>query len=517
MLNLSNCRRVAVVGGGSAGWFAALELRKLFLDKVEIVLVESETLGIIGAGEGSLPNFNRALDRYQIDRTEFMRETRSTYKLGLSLEGWRTGAKDDVFLHPFAFLSQGVDLNSWIEPNGSYPLASILINQNLPLDHFPDVWRLYREGASQEQAESYLQEQLKQYSVPPMAFHFDARKLAAYLREVAVKRGVKRINAQVNSVRLDERRHVTDLILEDGEIAVDFVIDASGLRRLIIEKALNAPWRSYCEHLLLNEALPFFIPAQTANPSLVTRAIAMKNGWMWSIPTQERLGVGYVYSNQHTDREGALREAQEYWGMEIEPVNHFSFSPGHFEKVWIGNVMAVGLSSGFVEPLEATSIGQTLVQLARFNQLVSCSDGIIPQQLVDEFNRDITRHWDGIRDFLFLHYDTPRQDTAFWRAASSAPAPASYAELKRTFKLRPPREMDLEPYRGGTFSLFGPTSWMSVAAPLGVLTREATAADLVPLSTEKRQQIGEFLIQVDRRMIAEGYTTTAEQAQAPQP
>ncbi|NNN26032.1 MULTISPECIES: tryptophan halogenase family protein [Pseudomonas] len=512
MLNLSNYRRVAVVGGGSAGWFAALELRKLFLDNVEVVLIESETLGIIGAGEGSLPNFNRALDRYEIDRAEFMRETRSTYKLGLTLEGWRTGTKDDIFFHPFSFHSDGVDLNAWVEPNGSYPLASILLNQNLQLHHFPDAWRLYRDGASQQQAETYLQEQLKYFAVPPMAFHFDARKLAVYLREVALKRGVKKINARVESVRLNEHRHVTDLILENGELAVDFVIDASGLHRLIIDKALHSPWESYSDHLLLNQALPFFIPAQTAHPSLVTRAIAMNNGWMWCIPTQDRLGVGYVYSNQHTDKEGALREAQAYWGMEIEPVNHFAFSPGHFKQVWIGNVMAVGLSSGFVEPLEATSIGQTLIQLARFNQVVSACDGFIPQQLIDQFNRDITRHWDGIRDFLFLHYDTPRQDTEFWRAASSATPPPAYAELKRTFALRPPRDLDLEPYRGGTFSLFGPTSWMSVAAPLGVLTRQATAADLIRLTKEQRWNIGEFLAKVEPRMSAEAAMTNSGKA-----
>lgn len=500
MLNLSNCRRVAVVGGGSAGWFAALELRKLFLHKVEVVLVEAESLGIIGAGEGSLPNFNRALEHYGLDRTEFMRETHSTHKLGLALEGWRSGAPDDVFLHQFSYSHDGVDLTSWVEPNGSYPLASILINQGYQLQHYPATWKMWQEGASQATAEAFLQ------SLPaktPMAYHFDARMLASYLRDIAIKRGVQHINATVESVRLDEKRHVTALVLPDREIEVDFVIDASGLHRLIIGKTLNASWQSYADHLLLNRALPFFIPSQTEHPPLVTRAIAMRHGWMWCIPTLERLGVGYVYCDRYTDREAAIKEVQDYWGMDIEPANDFAFEPGHYEQVWLGNVMAVGLSSGFVEPLEATSIGQTLDQLARFGELIVACDGIIPQQLIDQFNHEIGRYWDGIRDFLFLHYDTTRNDTEFWRAASNAAAPSTYKELKRTLAHRPPRLMDMEQYQGGPFRMFGVPNWMSVAAPLGILSREATALDLRSLSQEKRQRLGSFLTKVESRMKAE--------------
>ncbi|QJP11543.1 tryptophan halogenase family protein [Pseudomonas multiresinivorans] len=500
MLNLSKCHRVAVVGGGSAGWFSALELRRLFPSQVEVLVIESENLGIIGAGEGSVPNFNRALDHYEIDRAEFMRETRSTHKLGLTLEGWRTGKKDDVFLHHFSYSNDGLDLTSWVEPNGSFPLASILLNQGYQLQHYPAIWQMWSDGASQAEAEAYLQ------SLPaktPMAYHFDARKLASYLRDVAVKRGVVHVNATVENVRLDERQHVTALLLQDREIEVDFVIDASGLHRLIIGKALNAPWQSYSEHLLLNRALPFFIPAQTEHPPLVTRAIAMKHGWMWCIPTLERLGVGYAYCDRYTDKEAAIKEVQEYWGMEIEPANHFAFNPGHYDQVWLGNVMAVGLSSGFVEPLEATSIGQTLDQLARFGQIVASCHGVIPQPLIEQFNGEVSRYWDGIRDFLFLHYDTPRNDTEFWRAASSAPAPASYRELKQALALRPPRLIDLEPYTGGPFRMFGPLNWMSVATQLGIIPREATATDLMYLPQEKRVRLAEFLRKVENRMKAD--------------
>ncbi len=203
-------------------------------------------------------------------------------------------------------------------------LASILINQGYQLQHYPATWKMWREGASQATAEAFLQ------SLPantPMAYHFDARKLASYLRDIAIKRGVRHINSIVENVRLDARKHVTALLLPDREIAVDFVIDASGLHRLIIGKSLNAPWQSYAEHLLLNRALPFFIPSQTEHPPLVTRAIAMKHGWMWCIPTLERLGVGYVYCDRYTDKEAATKEVQDYWGMDIEPANDFASNP----------------------------------------------------------------------------------------------------------------------------------------------------------------------------------------------
>lgn len=499
MLNFSNCKRVAVVGGGCAGWFAALELRKLFLDSAEVVLIEGPALQSIGKVEGSLSNFNFALDRYGIDRAELMRETGSTYKLGITLEGWRTATQNDIFLHPSSFSGFGIDLNAWIEPNGSYPLASILINQDLHLDHFPDAWRLHREGASQAQAESYLLNQ-KHYAVPPIAIHFDTSRLASYLQKVATKRGVKYINTAVKSARLNDRQHITDVILEGGEISVDFVVDASGFHRSLIGHLLKSPWKSYSEQLLANRMLSFSIPSQSTHPALVSRAIAMNNGWMWCAPAGSHLDVGYVYCDKYTNEKDALKEAQAYWGVTANSVEHFAFSQGHYEQIWIGNVMAVGASSGFVEPLEATALSQTLIQLARFNQVVASSGGIIPQQLVDLFNQDIHRHWEGIRDFLFLHYDTPRQDTEFWKAVHNTSASVAYAELKRTFGLRPPREMDMEPYRGGTFSVFGPTNWMSVAAPLGVLTRQATAADLVPLTKDQRWEIGEFLAKVESKL-----------------
>lgn len=508
MLDLFNCRRIAVVGGGSAGWFSALELRQLFPERVEIVLIESEALGIIGAGEGSLPNFNRALARYKIDKSEFMRETRSTYKLGVALEGWRTGAADDVFYHQFLYSADNTDLLSWTEPNGSLPLASALINQGFQLDHYSNLWQMCRKPTSQAEVEHYL---AGLSNDSHLAYHFDARKLASYLKEVAVKRGVKHINATVENVRLDSQRNVSALVMQNGELEVDFVIDASGLRRVIIEKALKTPWQSFSDCLLLDSALPFFIPARSKHPPLITRAIAMKNGWMWSIPTLERLGIGYAYSSKHTDKDSAILEVQNYWGMEIDPANHFHFSPGHFEQVWIGNVMAVGLSSGFVEPLEATSIAQTLDQLARFSHITASSNGFIPQQLVDQFNREVRGYWDGIRDFLFLHYNTSRADTQFWRDASQAPAPASFAELKKVLAIRPPRLMDMEPYSSGPYNAFGPLSWMLIASPLGLLPREATAMDLVPLSAEKRKRLAVFLDKTVPRLRAQQTPTALQQ------
>jgi tryptophan halogenase len=294
-------------------------------------------------------------------------------------------------------------------------------------------------------------------------------------------------------VRRDHRGDVAALLTDDGEISGDFFIDATGFRRLLMGESLQTPWTSYAPYLLLDSALPFLMPSRAAHPPLVTHSKALDAGWMWTIPTQGRLGCGYVFSSAHAGEQDALRELEAHWGGPVEPINRFRFEAGRLERCWSGNVMAVGLASGFVEPLEATSIGQTLSQLASFGDLVADTQGHVTQQSIDHFCHQTAAYWDGIRDFLVMHYDTPRADTAFWRDVRAAPRPASYLELKSAFGARTPRDIDFAQHAAGGRTMFGALSWMAIAAPMKLLKPDATLVELARLDKEKRERLLQFV------------------------
>ncbi|MBC5763372.1 tryptophan halogenase family protein [Ramlibacter albus] len=476
MLDLANAKRVVVVGGGTAGWFAALEMRHAFGPQVEVTLIESEQIGIIGAGEGSIPNFNLALQRYGIDRERFMAATQSTVKLGVRFDGWRTGAADDRYHHLFSTVRGDTSLLDWAE-QGFYPLSSWLMSEGLPLERYPAVQALVERGASQQEVLAWLDMHPRE----AYAYHFDARALARFLRGEAEARGVKRIEGRVKQVVMDAGR-VTALESDAGRLEADFWVDASGLARVIAGKALGVPWESFAQNLLLDAALPFMLPHRDAHPPLLTMSHAMKSGWMWVIPTQGRLGCGYVYSTAHIDEAGVLAELRAHWGCEIEPVNRLRFGAGRLARCLESNVLAVGLAAGFVEPLEATSIAHTLYQLSFFGNLVQDTHHVVAESSIAQFNREVSNAWDGILDFLLMHYDTVRSDTAFWRDAAAAAQTPRYRDLKRAFATRTPRLADLVPYQMGGTIMFGIPSWETVGFAMGAIPRDAAARQLRGLS-----------------------------------
>jgi len=489
MLNLSNVNRVVVIGGGTAGWLAALEMRHTFPASVTIELVESEAIGILGAGEGTVPNFLSAMHRYQIDPEKFIAETQATYKLGVEFEGW-TGS-DHFYHHLFSFHSESVEISSWRE-NGVYPLMSGLIEQGIPLAAVPAASRWIRKQAGQAE----VADALSQSEAEGFAYHFDAQLVAKFLRRHAESQGVLRTNATVSDIEFDSAGHVVAAVTDVGRIAGDFFIDATGMARLVLQKKMQVAWESFSEYLILDSALPFLLPHDRPNPPLVTQSIAMRAGWMWVIPTGGRLGCGYVFSSKHISREEALAEVEAHWGMPIKPINHIRFSPGRLHQCWLNNVMAVGLSSGFVEPLEATSIGQTVDQLISFGDLLQETHFVLPAQLIDVFNRKVSAYWDGILDFLVLHYDTARSDTPFWQAVQRLPRPERYMELKRLFQMRLPREVDLIPYELFGRHLFGLASWVSVGAAMGVMPPEAGGKDLASFPPDALGKIHSFVAEV---------------------
>ncbi|WP_418132908.1 tryptophan 7-halogenase [Variovorax sp. 375MFSha3.1] len=491
MLNLRNISRAVVVGGGTSGWFAALALRRMFAPSTEVRVIESPAIGIAGLGEGGLLNLLDALRRNGIDLTEFVQETGAAFKLGVSYEGWRTGAEDDHYYHLFG--RPGLQETDWMEA-GFHPLISGMVYEGIELHRYVPGFAAIAGNASQRDALAMLR--LGASSGLSASFHFDSHRLSDYLRRVAVSRGVVHQQARVDELLCDEQGMARAVRLEGVEepLALGLLIDASGFARLGIGGKLGVRWRSFSEHLLLDGVVPFRMPHPQPNPSLVTRAIAMPSGWMWQMPLVERVGGGYVFSSAHADEAQAIYEIHRRVGPGVEPMRALKFEPGHFEQVWVGNVMALGLASGFVDPLESSLLGQMLEQLRNFERIVTAGGGVVPGRVIEGFNEANARCWSGIRDFLRMHYDGPRRDTAFWRDFADLPPPPGYAELRQCFQRRTPRPIDLQNYAiHGWQGIFHALNWLFVAAPLGVVPREAAAAELQGLPSASRARVAAYI------------------------
>ncbi|KNC92038.1 tryptophan halogenase family protein [Trabulsiella odontotermitis] len=495
MLSLKGIKRVVVLGGGTAGWYTALSLRKLFSANVEIRVVESTEIGIVGVGEGGLLNFQAALHSVDIDFNEFVRETNATFKWGFCYEGWRTGERDDKYYHPFA--SATGSASKW-EEMGHYPLFSAMINNSIPLTSYLKGFDLIVNNASQEEARNALNNQAVDII---NSFHFDSYKIAKYLKKIALSRNIIHQDVIVEHVETDEKGHVTALVTEEKEkIELDFLVDATGLARKVIGKVVPSEWYSFKDYLLLDRALPFYMPHPLKNPYLVSRAIAMKSGWMWQIPLVDRVGAGYVYSSKHISDDDALQEIKDYLGYEITPQqNVIKFEPGCYRQVWVGNVLTVGLASGFVEPLEATSIGQMIEVVRNFTRVLVASQGVVSDNAIREFNESNFVSWMEILDFLRMHYDCPRRDTEFWQDVAKTPLTENYRAFKECIQVRAPRLLDVESYLlYGRRGMFHVVNWMFVAVGLGLIPPNAVVNDLLAIAPEKKQAVVDFLNSLNR-------------------
>ncbi|WP_313299177.1 tryptophan halogenase family protein [Diaphorobacter sp.] len=489
MLNLRGAKRVVILGGGTAGWYAALALRKIFSAAVEVRVIESSQIGIVGVGEGGLLNLQSALQALDIDLDEFKRETNGTYKWGFSYERWRTGAEDDRYFHPFAS-AQGA-ASQW-ERMGAYPLFSAMIHQGVELPDYLRGVQLIKRNACQDEARQAIE---KNETDVINSFHFDSYKIAKYFKKLALERNITHQDTIVEEVETDERGYVVALHTRDQEkIELDFVVDATGLSRKIIGKAVPSTWHSFSKYLLLDRAIPYHMPHPLPNPYLVSRAIALSSGWMWQIPLMDRVGAGYVYSSKHISDEQAVQEVEKTLGYPIQPQRIIRFEPGCFAQIWVGNMLSVGLASGFVEPLEATSIGQMLETVRNFVRVLTTSQGVVSDSAIREFNASNFMSWMEIRDFLRMHYDCPRRDTPFWKDVAATPLPEKYRALKETMQLRVPRLLDLEGYiMHGRHGMFHIVNWLFVASGLGLIPPHAANVELMSLSKEEKQKIAEFL------------------------
>jgi len=394
-------KKFVIIGGGTAGWLSALYVNKLYGTDADITLIESDEIGILGAGEGTVPLFVYILKYLDIDVYHFMIECNATHKIGISFENWN--GDGERYMHDFqkSYFNETKDEATKIQ--GEY--MGYLIDKGLnPLDY----------SVSKQLAYSNKSPILKNGDEPcGYSFHFDAHLVAQYFRKLAEERGVKRVEGKTKNFIVDQSGNLTSVLMETGyRYQADFWFDCSGFKRLIVGQLYKTPWISYKDKLTVNSAIPFFLPQSETELKPYTRAIAMKYGWMWQIPLQNRWGCGYIFDDNYIDYEKAKQEVEEHLGHSIEINKLIKFRAGRFLNTWVNNVIAIGLSSGFTEPLEATSI---MVAIAGLKDLSKTVLDNYNERVIKEYNDFMGSYNDEIVDFLQFHYITKRTDTPFWK------------------------------------------------------------------------------------------------------
>jgi len=459
-----------IVGGGTAGWIAAniLHLRLVEAvrrrrpfdapDPIRITVVSSRRLAPVGVGESTTPLFTGLLRQLDIDEAELIRDTGATYKLGVRFEDWRGdgsrydnpfGTPDPV---PVSHAPEFQHLAAWLVSTGR-PVADTLVPHSAFMNAGSSPF-LVGGGDLSGGRGGY-------------AFHLDAARLADVLRTRACEGGVSHLEAVVDGVRRDaETGFITSLHLEGGgEIAADFFLDCSGARRHLIRKELASPWESYADTLPVDSALLLTGPVEESGAVRpYTLARAAPNGWIWEIPLWDRIGRGYVFPSGFLDADGALDEARAVLREPLEAHEVVRFEPGAVRDPWIANCVAVGLAAGFVEPLEATAIHATIVQLYALTAVLT--PGLDLRSPVPEpYNRAMRRFNRTVRDYLILHYLGGRDDSPFWRQfhGDTRRVPDTLARWLEVWRTRLPIEGDVD----SPWQLFGARHWISILQGVG--------------------------------------------------
>lgn len=376
---------IIVVGGGTSGCISALILKKQF-PHLDISIVESKDVGIVGVGESSTEHWSNFCEFVDINILDAVLHCNATFKSGVYFENWSN--KD--FIHSIE--------SPYNETHNDYyyQLAYSIVNDKPPVDFYSTVNELSILDFNDLNDSPYHQ------------FHFDTFALNKYLHDVCISRDIKVIQDDLTGVNLNtENGTLKEVFSESNNYIADFFIDCSGFARLLLGQIYEIPWVSYSDYLPLNSAISFATD-EMDEYNKYTKATARNAGWSWTIPTQTRTGNGYVYCDSFIDENEAQDEMENAYGKTLEVSRQFKFDPGRLEKAWHKNCYAVGLSQSFVEPLEATSIGSIIQQMF-------CFINFLPSYDEESCNENVNKIFDNIVDYIQAHYLVKKENTPFWK------------------------------------------------------------------------------------------------------
>lgn len=443
-------KKVVIAGGGTAGWMAAASLSKLIGKDLDITLIESDQIGTVGVGEATIPTLLTLHELLKINEQEFISAVGGTFKLGISFENWRDVGED--YIHSFGFTGQ----DCWAAGFQHFWLKGLERGISKEYGEYCSEWVAARHNRFAVLPDSSIN----------YAYHIDASVYAKYLRKIADEYGVVRQEGKINKVDTDaESGFITALELESGQrIEGDLFIDCTGFVGLLISKTLGVGYHDWKHWLPCDSAVA--VQTKSVGPAIpYTRSIAREAGWQWRIPLQHRVGNGLVFSSDHwSDDEATSILKENIEGELLTEPRVLKFNTGQRHKHWHLNCVSMGLSSGFIEPLESTSIHLIQRSIIRLMQLFPYAG--IRQPDIDEFNKQMSDEIEHIRDFIILHYHvTERSDSAFWRACRSMDIPESLKHRIELFK-----------QTGRVFKepgeLFGENSWIQVMIGQGLMPEQ---------------------------------------------
>lgn len=453
-------QKLVIVGGGTAGWMAAAAFGKVFKNNpMQIILVESDQIGTVGVGEATIPEIVRFNQILGIDENELLKETQGTFKLGIEFVDWHK--KGSAYIHPFGQYGKPLDsipfYQHWQKMHS--------LGQCDDINHYSLAVQACKNNKFMRPA-NIANSPLNDIAY---AFHFDASLYAQFLRHHAQSNGVQRVEGKITSVQIaSDTGFIQQLTLASGQtVTGDFFVDCSGFRGLLIEQTLHAGFDDWSHYLPCNSAVTVgSAPLDPLPP--YTRATARPAGWQWRIPLQHRTGNGYVYCDKFISDEQARETLLNNLSSEaLGEARFLKFRTGKRRQIWKKNCVALGLASGFLEPLESTSIHLVYEGIAHFLSLFP--DKNMDPNLIDKFNKKQQDSYLNIRDFLILHYKaTDRNDSDFWNYCRTMDIPDTLQQ-----------KIDLYRHSGRIFrdyqELFGEISWFAVMHGQGIHTAQYNA------------------------------------------
>jgi hypothetical protein len=440
---MKQVKSLTVVGGGTAGLIAALILKER--SNLDVNLIYSSNIGIVGVGEGSTEHFSDFMRFVGIKPSDIIKECDATFKIGVMFDNWTQNHK---YLHTVQ-----TPYNTRLGQYSSFYAKQISDNSNFIYSSFIEKNLIQKNAIDVD------------INPPTNQYHFNTFKLNEFLKKMSIKKGINVFDDDILDVELNENGYIDSVIGKKRKYKSDFYIDATGFKRVLTNK-LNVKWKSFNKYLKLNSAITFPTKDED-NYNYWTLAKAMNAGWRFKIPTWGRHGNGYIYDNNFITAEEAKLEVEKEIGYEVEIGKTFQFDPGALENVWSKNCVAMGLSGCFFEPLEATSIGLTIQQSFLLMHKIQNYDDTVVKDYNDSFNSIV----ENIRDFIVLHYLTKRNDTEFWNNILNTEIPESLKNNLKKWQTKIPISEDFK--NSSTYLMFTETNFIVVMAGLKLFDKKA--------------------------------------------